>query len=161
MLWSFPTAWYDSARPSMARFVFPLQFSTALGRDYLHVIIVALPLLLKNGSAPRLWMRGASLLPQQTTKLKRCTHSKQLRSILCWLYWFKSSGSVVSIAASSMTQTVTIFSGQSVISWVYTSRFGNGYGSLVTSPKVVLKKSDKKNPKVSRTEPYHAVEKHH
>ncbi len=47
MLWSFSTAWYDSAQLStaLARFVFPLQFSTALGRDYLHVIIVAPPLM--------------------------------------------------------------------------------------------------------------------
>ncbi len=35
---------------------------------------------------------------------------------------------------------MTIFSGQSVISRVYTSRFGNGTGSHGTSTEVVLKK---------------------
>ncbi len=71
---------------------------------------------------------------------KRCAHSKQLRSILHWLCLFKSSGSVVSRVASSMTQAVTIFSGQSVISRVYTSRFGNGMVRLENSTEVVLKK---------------------
>ncbi len=36
----------------------------------------------------------------------------------------------VSTAVSSMSQTVTIFSGQSVISRVYMSRFGNATVSL-------------------------------
>ncbi len=136
--------WYDlgqhsSEQHGTARFVFSLQFSTALewaGLFTCHYICAAstamTPEKLLNsaslhhalaGSAPRLLTRGQSVLPQQTTKQKcfwllkeRCAHSKQLHSILHWLCWFKSSGSVVSRAASSMTQAVTIFSGQSVIS---------------------------------------------
>ncbi len=63
---------------------------------------------------------------------------------------------------------MTIFSGQSVISRVYTSRFGNGTGSHGTSTEVVLKKyqvpgtvPSGKPPKSEpyRTVPYHAVEK--
>ncbi len=55
---------------------------------------------------------------------------------------------------------MTIFSGQSVISRVHTSRFGNG--SLGTPAEVVLKKyqvhySVEKPPKVNRTELYRAV----
>ncbi len=66
---------------------------------------------------------------------ERCAHSKQLRSILHWLCWFKSSRAVVSRDASSMTQGVTIFSGQSVISRVYTSRFGNSTARLEPRPR--------------------------
>ncbi len=50
-----------------------------------------------------------------------------------------------------MTQAVTIFSGQSVISRVYTSRFGNGTVRLEPRPRWY------KKPKVSRTEPYRAI----
>ncbi len=46
--------------------------------------------------------RGTTVLPQQTTKQQffgllkeRCAHSKQLRSILRWLCWYKSSRSVL------------------------------------------------------------------
>ncbi len=70
----------------------------------------------------------------------------------------------MSRATSSVTQAVMILSGQSVISRVYTSRFGNG--SLGTSAEVVLKKvpgtvPSGKRPKSEpyRTVPYHAVEK--
>ncbi len=51
---------------------------------------------------------------------------------------------------------MTIFSGQSVISRVYTSRFGNGTDRLEPRPKVVLKKYQvlypvENPPKVNRT----------
>ncbi len=144
-----------SARLSSARFVFPLQFSTALdwaGLFTCRYSTAVTPEKLFNsaslhhtltGSIPRLSTRGQSVLPQQTTKQKegcallkeRCAHSKQLCSILRCLCWFKSSGSVVSRAASSMTQAVMIFSGQSVISRVYTSRFGNGKARLEPRPR--------------------------
>ncbi len=56
-----------------------------------------------------------------------------------------------------------ILSGQSVISRVYMSLFGNGYGSLGTSTEVVLKKvpdtryCTQWKPKVNRTELYRAI----
>ncbi len=135
ILWRFSTAWYDSlgtVQNGTAQFAFPMQFSTALEWTGLFTCryscaasTAVTPEKLFHsaslhhalaGSAPRLSTRGTSVLPQQTTKQpflvvkKRCTNSKQLRSILRRLCWFKSSGSVVSRAASSMTQAVTIFS---------------------------------------------------
>ncbi len=63
---------------------------------------------------------------------------------------------------------MTIFSGQSLISRVYTSRFGNGTDRLEPPAEVVLKSTRyqvlypvENPPKVNRTEPYHAVEKLH
>ncbi len=94
---------------------------------------------------PRFLHRGNHLAVRIKNRVdqvlcKKGAHSKQLRSILRWLCWFKSSGSVVSRVARSMTQTVTIFSGQSVISRVYTSRFGNGTASLEPRPRWYKKK---------------------
>ncbi len=89
-----------------------------------------------TGSAPRLSTRGTSELPQQTTTLLFCGWCKnvrlfkqKLRPILRWLCWFKSSGSGYrggSRCRKFSDAVMTIFSGQSVISRVYTSRFGNG-----------------------------------
>ncbi len=82
------------------------------------------------GSAPRLSTRGTS--PQQTTKniflveTKRCVRSftgcadLNLAGI-CWVY----------VSCRKFSDAVmTIFSGQSVISRVYSSRFGNGTDRL-------------------------------
>ncbi len=71
------------------------------------------------------------------------------------LCWFKSS---LSRVASSMTQAVTILSGQSVISRVYTSHFGNGTARLEPQPRWYWKKNQvlypvENPPKVSRTIP--------
>ncbi len=82
------------ARLSSARFVFPLQFSTALEwaglftcryscaastavtpEKRFHSAMLHQALA---GSAPRLSTRGQSVLPQITKE--RCAHSKQLRS---------------------------------------------------------------------------------
>ncbi len=56
---------------------------------------------------------------------------------------------------------MTIFSGQSVISRVYTSRFGNGTGSHGTSTEVVLKKyqvpGTVPSGKPPKSEPYRTV----
>ncbi len=178
------TAQYGTARHGSARFTFPLQISTTLEwvglftcRYSCATSTAVTPEKLFHsaslhqalaGSTPRLSMRRTSVLPQQTMKLlvvkKRCTHSKPLHSILRWLCWFKSSVPVVSHAASSMTQAVTIFSGQSVISRVYTSRFGNGLVRLEPQPRWYWKKYQvlypvENPPKVNRTVPYHAVEK--
>ncbi len=134
-----------------ARFAFPLQFSTALEwaglftrrcRDSWKTFSFCVA-----PSSSR-WIRSSAINERNVCTSstdhetaifwlvkKRCNHSKQLRSILCWLCWFKSSGSVVSHVASSMTQAVTIFSGQSVISRVYTSRFGNGTVRLEPQPR--------------------------
>ncbi len=139
----------DSVRHGTARFAFPLQFSTTL--EWAGLFTCRYSRAASTAVTPEKRFNSTSLhqsltgellgyqqdvLPQQTKKqpflscLKKGAHSKQLRSILRWLCWFKSSGSVVSRVARSMTQTVTIFSGQSVISRVYTSRFGNGTASL-------------------------------
>ncbi len=152
----------------------------------IHIVIVApplLPWLLKNFFIPRRSVT-LSLDPllgyQREERLyflnrqrnshflvvkKRCARSKQLRSILRWLCWFKSSGSVVSRAATSMTQIVTILSGQSVISRVYTSRFGNGTVRMEPQPRWYWKKYQVLYQvpvgKPPKTEPYHAVKKRH
>ncbi len=116
-----------------------------------------------------------SVLPQQTTKQKffvdtkrcACSNKSCVRSFagcadlnlagICWVSCRKFSDAVM-----------MILSGQSVISRVYTSRFGNGYGSLGTPAEVVLKKyqvpgtvPSGKPPKSEpyHTVPYHAVEK--
>ncbi len=89
---------------------------------------------------------------------KRCAHSKQLHLILRWLWLFKSSGSVVFCVASSMTQAVMIFYGQSVISRVYTLRFGNlNRGGTEKSTRYQVLYPVENPPKVNRTEPYRAV----
>ncbi len=101
---------------------------------------------------------------------KRWAH---LCSILRWLGWFESSGSVVSRVANSVTQVV-ILSSQSVISRVYTSHCVNGTVRLEPQPRWYWKKyqvpgtvpSEKKQKQLNRTEPnrtvpYHAVEMHH
>ncbi len=140
----------------------------------IQVSLVALPLLpwlLKNFLIPHRSIK-LSLDPllgyQREERLyflnrqrKRCTRSKQLCSIR-WLCWFKSSGSVVSSAWSRVASSMTIFSGQSVISRVYTSRFGNGTVSLEPQPRWYWKKYQvlypvETPPKVNHTEPYRAV----
>ncbi len=161
VLWRFATAWYDSARfrtarLSSARFAFPLQFSTAL--EWAGLFICRYSCAASTAVTPEKHFNSASLTLsldpllgyQREERLyflnrprnshfwllkERCAHSKQLRSILRWLCLFKSSGSVVSRAASSMTQAVTIFSGQSVISRVYTSRFGSDTSRLEPRPR--------------------------
>ncbi len=109
--------WYDSVRHGpvrlgSGRFAFPLQFSTALewaGLFTCHyscaASIAETPEKLfysaslhqaLAGSAPRLSMRGTSVLPQKTTKqpffgcLKRCAHSilftdLNLAGLLCFV----------------------------------------------------------------------------
>ncbi len=153
-------AWHSSVQFGSGRIVFPLQFSTALEWAGLFTCCYSCAAStavtpeklfhsaslhhLLAGSSPRLSMRGTSVLPQHSCTSEtaifwllkeRCAHSKQLRLILRWLCWFKSSGSVVSCAASSMAQAVMIFSGQSVISRVYTSHFGNGTVRLESRPR--------------------------
>ncbi len=145
------SAWFRTAR-----FAFPLQFSTALEWAGLFAcrcscaastavtpenffiprrsITLSLDPLLGYQREERLYFLNRQRNSQFWLLKERCAHSKQLRSILRWLCWFKSSGSVVSHAASSMTQAVMIFSGQSVISRVYTSRFGNGTARLEPLP---------------------------
>ncbi len=135
---------------SSARFVFPLQFSISLEWAGLFTFRYSCTVSTTmtpekrfhsmslhqalTGSAPQLSTRGQTVLPQQSMKQpflgllkERCAHSKQLHLILGW---FKYSSSVVSRAASSITQAVTIFFGQSVISRIYTSRFGNAMARL-------------------------------
>ncbi len=173
-----------SARLSTARFVFPLQFSTALERAGLFIChyscaasTTVTPEKLFHsaslhqalaGSAPLLSTREMSVLPSTDNEKaifwllkKRCAHSKQLRSILRWLCWFKSSRFAVSRVASLMTQAVTIFSGQSVISRVYTSRFGNGTVRLEPHPRWYWKKyqvpGTVPSGKLPKSEPYCAV----
>ncbi len=67
-----------------------------------------------------------------------------LAGLFIFYFYFLSSGCVVSRAASSVTQALTILSGvispkndslQSVISRVYTSRFGNGTARLEPRPR--------------------------
>ncbi len=148
----------------------------------IHGIIVAPPLLLwllknffilrrpiKLSLDPLLgyqWEEHLYILNRQRNRnfwvvKKRCAHSKQLRSILHWLCWFKSSGSVVSRLVSSMTQAVTIFSIQSVISRVYTSRFGNGTVCLEPQPRWYWKKyqvpGTVPSGKPPKSEPYRTV----
>ncbi len=138
-----------------ARFVFPPQFSTALEWEGLFTCryscaasTAVTPEKLCVASSSSRWIRSSAINERTVCTSstdnetaiflllkERCAHSKQLRSILRWLCWFKSSRSVVSRAASSMTQAVTIFSGQSVISRVYTSRFGNGLARLEPRPR--------------------------
>ncbi len=94
---------------------------------------------------------------------KRWAH---LCSILRWLGWFESSGSVVSRVANSVTQVV-ILSSQSVISRVYTSHCVNGTVRLEPQPRWYWKKyqvpgtvpSEKKTKTTEpyRTEPNRAV----
>ncbi len=94
------------------------------------------------GSAPRLSTRGTSVLPQQTTKhiflvdTKRsvCSNERCVRSVagcadsnlagICWVSCRKFSDAVM-----------TIFSGQSVISRVYTSHIGNSMDRLEPRPR--------------------------
>ncbi len=68
----------------------------------------------------------------------------------------------MSRAASSVTQAVTILSGQSVNSRVYTSRFGNGTVRLEPLLEVVLKKVPGTVPsgKPPKSEPYCAAPCH-
>ncbi len=126
-----------SARLSSARFAFPLQFSTALEWAGLFTCCYLRRLHCRDSwktfsfrvapSSSR-WIRSSAINERTVCTSstdnetaifwllkERCAHSKQLRSILRWLCWFKS---VVSRAANSMTKAVTIFSGQSVISRV-------------------------------------------
>ncbi len=141
-LWCFSTAWYDSARHGSEQHSsvgLGLRFHCSLvplwsGRDYSRVVIVAppqLPWLLKNvlilRSSIKLsldpllgYQREKRLyfLNRQRNKFfwllkERCAHSKQLRSILCWLGWFKSSGSWFGIAC----QTDGAWWNRSTISW--------------------------------------------
>ncbi len=72
----------------------------------------------------------------------------------------------MSHAASLMTLAVVIFSGQSVISRIYTSRFGNGTFAWNlnrggTEKKYQVLYPVENSPKVNHTMPYHAVEKNH
>ncbi len=68
-----------------------------------------------------------------------------------------------------MTQVVTILSGQSVISRVYTSHFGNGTARLEPQVRWYWKKYQvlykvenlQKWAVPNRAMPYHTVEKHH
>ncbi len=107
-------AWLGSARLSTAQ-----HGSVRLSLHFLIVALPLLPWLLKNFFIPRRSIK-LSLDPllgyQREEHLyflnrqrnshflvvkKRCAHSKQLHSIIRWLCWFKSSGSVVSNVASS------------------------------------------------------------
>ncbi len=89
-------------------------------------------------------MRGTSELPQQTTTLLFCGWCKNVRL-------FKFSDAVM-----------TIFSGQSVISRVYASRFGNGTARLEPRTEVVLKKyqvpGTVPSGKPPKSEPYRTVQ---
>ncbi len=117
------------------------------------------------GSAPRLSTRGTSVPPQQTTNCyfvvdtKRCVclNKSCVRSFAgcadlnlagLWVSCRKFSDAVM-----------LILSGQSVISRVYTSGFGNG--SLGTSAEVVLKKyqvpGTVPSGKPPKSEPYRTV----
>ncbi len=147
--------WYDTARHGSvrhgsvsARFAFPLQFSTALewaGFFTCHYSCAASTAwLLKNVLSlsrsitlsldPLFSYQWRNVCTDSTDKTK-CAHSKQLHLILLRPCWFKSSGSVASRAASSMTQAMPIFFVQSVINWDYTSCFGNGTACLEPQPR--------------------------
>ncbi len=102
---------------------------------------------------------------------KRCARSKQLRSFkkkkLCSvLRWLDLNlAGLVSRVTSSMTQVVTILSGLSVISSVYTSHFGNGTACLEPQPRWYWKKCQvlytaENPPKVSHAVPYCTVPCH-
>ncbi len=91
-IWRYSTAWYDSAR-----FVFPLQFSTALGRAGLFTSSEKRFLFRVTPSSTR-WIHSSAInernvctssTDKETDNClvinKRCAHSKQLRSILRWL----------------------------------------------------------------------------
>ncbi len=95
---------------------------------------------------------------------KRCARSKQLRLILRWLCWFKSSGSVVSRAATSMTQAVTIspanqwsaeFTRHVLVMVQFAWNLNRGGTEKSTRYQVLYQVENP--PKVCRTEPYHAV----
>ncbi len=77
-----------------------------------------------------------------------------------WRCWFKSRGSMLGLVSHVQWRSSNEdFSSQSVISRVYSSRLGNGTGSLGTSAEVVLKKYRvlhpvENPPKVNRTVPW-------
>ncbi len=101
-----------------------------------------------------------------------CLFKQKLRPILRWLCWFKSSGYDCRGGCRKFSDAVmTIFSGQSVISRVYTSRFGNGTARWNLDRSGTKKvsgtrystqwKTPQKWTVPYRTVPYHAVEKRH
>ncbi len=116
---SFEHIWHDSARHGSVRHSTAQHGSVRLSLHFLIVAPPLLPWLLKNFFIPRRsiklsldsllgyqWEERLYFLNRQRNShflvvKKRCAHSKQLRSILRWLCWFKSSGSVVSNVASS------------------------------------------------------------
>ncbi len=129
-------------RVSSARFVFPLQFSTTLEWAGLFTcryscaastdVTPEIFLIPRRSSLSR-WIRSSAINERtvctSSTDNKtaifwllkeRCAHSKQLRSILRCLCL---AGLLCLVPQIQMTQAVTIFSGQSVISRVYTSRW--------------------------------------
>ncbi len=119
-------------------------------------------------TAPRLSTRGQSVLPQQTMKFfwllkERCAHSKPLRSILRWLCWFKSSGSVLCLVPQVQWRRQWLFSPANQWSAEFTRHvlvtvrlaWNLGWGGTKKKYQVLYPLENP--PNVSRTEPYCAV----
>ncbi len=150
----FSTAWYDSAR-----LAFPLQFSTTLDWAGLYTWAANSwatswkTFSFRVAPSRSRWIRSSAI-----NKRNVCTSSSDHETDIFWLKkWcarskqfrsFKKSCvrsfagcadlnlvGLVSRVASSMTQVVTILSGQSVISRIYTSHFGNCTARLEPQPK--------------------------
>ncbi len=95
-----------------------------------------------------------------------CLFKQKLRPILRWLCAFKSSGSMLGLVSKFSDAVMAIFSGQSVISRVYTSRLGNGTDRFEPRPRWYENsiryqvQYPVENPlKLNRTVLNHAVEK--